>query len=68
MDEAITMGTQVELVAGLDLSDRWMRLAIVEMVTGRCVEEGRLAVTQTALAQRFAKAGPLRLVLEVGTH
>jgi transposase len=62
------MGTQVELVAGLDLSDRWMRLAIVEMVTGRCVEEGRLALTQTALAQRFAKAGPLRLVLEVGTH
>jgi transposase len=68
MNETISGTTVVEAVVGLDLSDRKVQVAIVEMGRGQCVEEGRLALSETALAQRFASAPKMRVVLEVGTH
>jgi len=68
MNEVITERTVVAAAVGLDLSDRRVQMAIVEMRSGQCVEEGRLALSQTALARRFASARRMRVVLEVGTH
>jgi transposase len=55
------------MTIGLDLSDRYSALCVLDSV-GDVIEEGRVRTTETALTQRFGGISRCRIVLEVGTH
>jgi transposase len=55
------------MTIGLDLSDRYSTLCVLDSV-GDVIEEGRVRTTEAALTQRFGGISRCRIVLEVGTH
>jgi transposase len=59
--------TTAREVIGIDLGDRWSRYCVVDQA-GRVVEEDRVRTTPEALAVKFGKLGPTRIVIEVGAH
>lgn len=64
----MTEDTKVTMAAGLDVSDRWTTVHVVEMDSGKTIEESRVRTNRGALRQRFAGVAPMRIALEVGTH
>ncbi|KPJ83293.1 MAG: hypothetical protein AMS18_17595 [Gemmatimonas sp. SG8_17] len=52
---------------GLDIGDRYSHFCIVD-TDGSLVEEGRVRTTESAMQRHFRNVGPMRVVLEVGTH
>lgn len=55
------------LTAGLDVSDRYTQIYVVD-AAGQRVEETRIRTTQPAVRQWFTGRPRMRVVLEVGTH
>ena len=66
MSDATTSEGTKETV-GLDLGDRHIQVCVLDEA-GEVIEEARLATKPQALRRRFCGAGPLRIVLEAGTH
>jgi transposase len=64
---SMTMGQATGLTVGLDVSDIYTSLCILDE-EGNVVEEGRVRTTMPALERRFSVLSPCRVVLEVGTH
>jgi transposase len=56
------------MTAGLDISDKYSYLCLIDQESGEVVEEGRLRTTPEALRRRFASEQPLRIAIEAGTH
>jgi transposase len=64
------MGKHIEgegMTVGLDLGDRFSRLAVLE-ANGQLVEEGRVATGEEALRRRFSGRPRMRIAMETGTH
>jgi transposase len=68
---------QPKMTAGLDLSDNYSYLCLIDTDSGevmeegrlRTMEEGRLRTTPEALRRRFSsEQQPLRIAIEAGTH
>src|SRR5206468_4978678 len=58
---------EAAVTGGLDVSDRYTYVCVLN-VSGEVVDEGRVPTTPEALRRRFSGHGPMRLVLETGTH
>ena len=58
------------MTAGLDISDKYSYLCLIDQQSGEVVEEGRLLSTPEALRRRFAseQPPPMRIAIEAGTH
>jgi transposase len=56
------------MTAGLDLSDKYSYLCLIDQQSGEVIEEGRLRTTPEAFRRRFASEQPLRIAIEAGTH
>jgi transposase len=57
------------MTAGLDISDKYSYLCLIDQESGEVVEEGRLRTTPEALRRRFAsEQPPMRIAIEAGTH
>ncbi len=57
------------MTAGLDLSDNYSYLCLIDTDSGEVMEEGRLRTTPEALRRRFSsEQQPLRIAIEAGTH
>jgi transposase len=59
---------QPKMTAGLDISDRYSYLCLIDIQSGEVIEESRLRTTPEALRRRFASEQPLRIAIEAGTH
>jgi transposase len=60
---------QPQITAGLDLGDKYSYLCLLDTVSGKVIEEGRLRTTPEALKRRFSsEQQPLRIAIEAGTH
>ena len=59
---------QIEMMAGLDLGDKYSYLYVLEADSGEFVEEGRLRTTPEDLRRRFDSQQRLKVAIEVGTH
>src|ERR687897_71900 len=59
---------QPQMTAGLDLSDKYSYLCLIDTQSGEVIEEGRLRTTPEAFRRRFASERPLRIAIEAGTH
>jgi transposase len=59
---------QPQMTAGLDLSDKYSYLCLIDQQSGEVIEEGRLRTTPEAFRRRFASEQPLRIAIEAGTH
>ena len=59
---------QPQMTAGLDLSDKYSYLCLIDTESDEVVEEGRLRTTPEALRRRFHSEQPLRVAIEAGTH
>src|SRR2546422_1345136 len=58
---------EAAVTGGLDVSDRYTYVCVLNF-SGGVVDEGRVPTTPEALRRRFSGHGPMRLVLETGTH
>ena len=59
---------QHKMTAGLDLSDKYSYLCLIDQQSGEVIEEGRLRTTPEAFRRRFASEQSLRVAIEAGTH
>jgi transposase len=59
---------QPQMTAGLDLSDKYSYLCLIDTDSGEVIEEARLRTTPEALRYRFCSEQPLRVAIEAGTH
>jgi transposase len=60
---------QPQMTAGLDLSDKYSYLCLIDTQSGEVIEEGRLRTTPEAFRRRFAsERPPMRIAIEAGTH
>ena len=58
-----------KITAGLDLSDKYSHLCLIDTQSGEVMEEGRLRTTPEAFRRRFdSEQQPLRIAIEAGTH
>lgn len=67
MENPTTTGKKVS-IAGLDISDKYSRLCVLDSETGDILEESRLPTTAKGLLRRFQGVPQMRIALEVGTH
>ena len=65
MQKATTKVPQYTI--GLDVGDRWTHGCVLD-ANAQVVERFRFETTRSGLARSFARWGPRRVVLEVGTH
>lgn len=56
----------IRQVVGLDVSDRWTEVCVMDLLSGRVEQSYRVASTQGGLSKVFGKVAAQRLVLEVG--
>ena len=56
------------VTAGLDLGDKYSYLCLIDTVTGKVVEEGRLRTTPKAFKRRFDPEQQMTVAIEAGTH
>ena len=59
---------QTERTVGLDLSDKYTYLCVLDTETGELVEEGRLRTIPDDLRHRFDSEQRMKVAIEVGTH
>src|SRR3712207_4372736 len=60
---------QPQMTAGLDLSDKYSHLCLIDTESGEIMEEGRLRTSPEAFRRRFSsERQPLRIAIEAGTH
>jgi transposase len=59
---------QPKATAGLDISDKYSHLCLLDTASGEVMEEGRVRTTPEALKRRFASEQQLRIAIETGTH
>lgn len=53
---------------GIDMGDRHSHFAIMDNVTGKVVETGKLWSADIAFREEFGKRKPMQVAIEVGTH
>lgn len=58
----------LEVVCGMDVSDQWTQLCVLDWGEGEVIEESRVRTTPEGLRRRFSGTEPMRIALEVGTH
>src|SRR5215210_2698694 len=57
------------MTVGIDLTDKYSYLCVLDTESGEVIEEGRLRTTPEALRRRFSsEQQPLRIAIEAGTH
>jgi transposase len=56
------------VTAGLDLGDKYSYLCLIDTVSGKVLEEGRLRTTPEAFRRRFDSEQQMTVTIEVGTH
>ena len=54
------------VTAGLDLSDKYSYLCLIDTDTGEIVEESRLRTTPEAFGRRFDSEQQMRVAIEAG--
>jgi transposase len=60
---------QPQMIAELDLGDKYSYLCLIDTESGEVIEDGRLRTTPEALKRRFSsEQRPLRIAIEAGTH
>jgi transposase len=59
---------QPKITVGLDLSDKYSYLCLIDTHSGEVIKEGRLRTTPEALRRCFCSERPLRVAMEAGTH
>jgi transposase len=59
---------QMKMTAGLDLSDKYSYLCLIDAESGEVIEEGRLRTTPKDFRRRFEPEQQLHIAIEVGTH
>jgi transposase len=59
---------QPQMIAGLDLGDKYSYLCLLVTESGEVMEEGRLRTNPEALRRRFSSEYSLRIAIEAGTH
>lgn len=65
MTDVITV--RCPMTIGIDLGDRFSQICVLDEA-GETIEEGRLAMTKSAVRQRFGHAPHARIAIEAGTH
>jgi len=58
---------QPKMTAGLDLGDKYSYLCLIDTVSGKVIEEGRLRTSPEAFRRRFSSERLLRIAIEAGT-
>ena len=58
----------LEVVCGMDVSDQWTQLCVLDSDEGEVIEESRVRTTPEGIRRRFGGMDPMRIALEVGTH
>jgi len=56
------------LIAGLDLGDRTSHVCVLDAVSGVVLERNSIRTGVASFERHFAKATPMRVALETGTH
>jgi parallel beta-helix repeat protein len=54
---------QPKATAGLDLGDKYSYLCLIDTLSGKVIEEGRLPTSPEALRHRFASERPMRIAI-----
>ena len=58
----------LEVVCGMDVSDQWTQVCVLDSDEGEVIEESRVRTTPEGVRRRFGGIEPMRIALEVGTH
>ncbi len=56
------------VTTGIDVSDRYSHLCLLDTESGEVIEEGRIPTTPASLQRRFSGSERMRVAIEVGTH
>lgn len=56
------------LIAGLDLGDKTSHICVLDAASGVVLERSSIRTTVASFERHFAKATPMRVALETGTH
>jgi transposase len=59
---------QMKMTAGMDLTDNYSHLCLIDTQSGQLIERSRLRTTPEAMRRRFDSERPLHIAIEVGTH